>query len=106
MASNRMDSKILKRPKCDQRRHEREMERGNLLYYSNYTIEMKEAASAAVFREITNTILPRSIKMVEYTPRNHPFGFLPILDTQMKVEKGKILFKHYKKPMASMEVIS
>ena len=59
---------------------------------------MKEAASAAVFKEIANTILPRSIKMVEDTPGKHASGFLPILDTQMKVENGKIIFKHYKKP--------
>merc|ERR1712240_988396 len=45
--------------------------------------------------------MPNSIKMIEDTPGNHASGFLPILDTEMK-----ILFRHYKKPMASMEVVN
>ena len=67
---------------------------------------MREAASAAVFRTIANTILPNSIKMVEDTPGKHPSGYLPILDTEMKVENGKIIFRHFKKPMASFEVVN
>merc|ERR1712240_557678 len=45
--------------------------------------------------------MPNSIKMIEDTPGNHASGFLPILDTEMK-----ILFRHFKKPMALMEVVN
>ena len=39
-------------------------DRENLLFESEYTQEMKESASAAVFKDITNSILPKSIRMV------------------------------------------
>ena len=42
--------------------------------------------------------------MVEDTPSNHESGFLPILDTQMAVRNGCFTFKHYTKPMSSLEV--
>ena len=42
--------------------------------------------------------------MVEDVPGNHPSGFLPILDTQMAVSGGKLIFKHFTKAMASLEV--
>ena len=67
---------------------------------------MREAASSVVFITIANTILPNSIKMVEDTPGKHPSGYLLILDTEMKVENGLIVFCHYKKPMASFEVVN
>ena len=59
--------------------------RGNTLYNSDYTLKDKEAASVAVFREIANSIMSNSIKMKEDIPGNHSSGFLPILDTEMKV---------------------
>ena len=43
--------------------------------------------------------------MKEDVPSAHQRGALPILDTEMWVENGKILHSHYSKPMASMEVI-
>ena len=42
--------------------------------------------------------------MVEDIPGNHSSGFLPILDTQMAVREGQFIFKHYNKPMASVEL--
>ena len=42
--------------------------------------------------------------MVKDIPHNHDSGYLPILDTQMAVCEGKFTFKHYTKPMASVEV--
>ena len=69
------------------------------------TPDQEEAASARVFREIANTILPDSIRMKEDVPSAHQRRALPILDTEMWVENGRILHSHYSKPMASMEVI-
>ena len=66
----------------------------------------KEKYSARIFREIANTCKPRSIQMVEDLPGNHETGYLPILDTAMKVEGGQIHFIHYSKPMSSLEVVS
>ena len=57
----------------------------------------KEKYSAKIFREIANTCKPRSIRMVEDLPGNHETGYLPILDTVMKVEGGQIRFIHYSK---------
>ena len=37
---------------------------------------------------------------------NHESGYLPILDTEMKVESGRIVFRHYSKPMSSLEVVN
>ena len=48
---------------------------------------------------------PKSVVMVENTPHNHTPGWLPVLDTQMCVKQGKFSFKHYAKPMASLELI-
>ena len=59
-----------------------------------------------MFREIANVCKPRSIWMVEDLPGNHSSGYLPILDTAMRVEEGQIRFIHYSKPMSSLEVVS
>ena len=56
-----------------------------MLNSSDYSQKDKEAASAAVFRTIANTIMPNSIDMVEDIPANHPSGWLPILDTEMRI---------------------
>lgn len=69
-----------------------------------HTNEDVEKHSASVFRQIANTCLPLSVTMVEDTPSNHESGFLPISDTQMAVRDGRFIFKHYTKPMASLEV--
>ena len=45
------------------------------------TPDQEEAASARVFREIANTILPDSIRMKEDVPSAHQRRALPILDT-------------------------
>ena len=75
------------------------------LAQSDHTTADRELASAKIFREIANIILPRSIKMVEDTPHGHPSGYLPILDTEMRVSNGLVEHRHYSKPMASLEVI-
>ena len=71
---------------------------------SEHNMTDREHDLAAIFREIANEILPLSVRMVEDIPGNHPSGFLPILDTQMAVKDGKFLFKHFSKPMASVEL--
>ena len=43
--------------------------------------------------------------MKEDVPGNYQIGLLPILDTQVCVKEGRILFHHYTKPMASLEVV-
>ena len=42
--------------------------------------------------------------MKEDIPSNHPSGCLPILDTQMEIIDGKIIHRHFSKPMSSLEV--
>ena len=69
------------------------------------TRENQERNSAEVYRQIANEVLPRSIKMKEDVPANHRNGLLPILDTQMAIVDGMIVFHHYTKPMASKETI-
>ena len=69
------------------------------------TWDQEEAASAAIFRQIANTFLPSGVKMKEDVPSAHPRRALPILDTEMWVDNGRIIHSHYSKPMASMEVI-
>ena len=72
---------------------------------SVHTQEDREKGSAAIFRTITNTIFPRSIRMVEDVPWNHLSLHLPILDTEMRVENGLFQHRHYSKPMASLVVV-
>ena len=43
--------------------------------------------------------------MKEDTPGKHPHGLLPILDTKVCVKDGRIIFHHFSKPMASLEVV-
>ena len=50
---------------------------------TEHSLEDREKASAAVYRQIANTVLPRSIRMVEDTPHHHISGFLPILDMEI-----------------------
>ena len=72
--------------------------------YEEHTRIEAERWSASVFREIATQAMPRSVWMVEDVPGNHPNGFLPILDTQMAVIGGIFRFKHFSKPMSSLEV--
>ena len=67
--------------------------------------EEREAWSAEVYRTIANEVLPTSVRMKEDVPGNYPSGLLPILDTQVCVRNGRILFHHFSKPMASLEVV-
>ena len=78
--------------------------RANMKSNLEHTLIDRERNSAAIMREIANEILPLSVKMVEDIPGNHDSGYLPILDTQMVVCEAKFTFKHYTKPMASVEV--
>ena len=77
----------------------------NLLALEDRTIAQEEAASARIYREVANSILPSSVRMKEDVPSNHPSGAIPILDTEMWIESGRIYHSHYSKPMASKEVI-
>ena len=70
-----------------------------------HTVEDRERHSASIYREIANTIRPRSVRMKEDIPANHPSGMLPILDCQMAVVGGRIVHHYYAKPMASLEVV-
>ena len=77
----------------------------NHLASQDRTQAQKEAASTRMCREIANSILPSSVRMKEDVPSNHSNGALPILDTEMWIENGRIQFVHYSKPMTSKEVI-
>ena len=44
------------------------------------------ARTARLYRNIANTIMPRSVVMEEDIPENHSDGYLPILDCKMKME--------------------
>ena len=70
-----------------------------------HTQDDKESWSAAIYKKIANEVLPNSVIMKEDTPGKHPHGLLPILDTKVCVKDGKIIFHHYAKPMASLEVV-
>ena len=70
-----------------------------------HTQDEREAWSARIYREIANEVLPTSVRMKEDVPGNCPSGLLPILDTQVCVKDGRILFHHFSKPMASLEVV-
>ena len=67
--------------------------------------EEREAWSAEAYRTIANEVLPTSVRMKEDVPGNYPSGLLPILDTQVCVRNGRILFHHFSKTMASLEVV-
>ena len=62
--------------------------------------------TARIMTKIANDTVPDSIKMVEDTCSRHANGRIPILDTEMWIgEEGQVRHSHYKKPMASGEVI-
>ena len=69
------------------------------------TQEEREKRSAAIYRIIANEVKPRSIKMKEDIPYNHHNQLLPILDTQMGVVNGQVVFHHFSKKMSSLEVV-
>ena len=60
--------------------------------------------TARLLRTIANTITPM-IQMQEDVPTNHPSGKLPILDLEVWIHNGKILYSFYKKPMSSRLVV-
>ena len=64
-----------------------------------------EEQSAMIMRMIANSIMPDSILMVEDTFNKHANNRIPILDTEMWVKDGRFYHDHYRKPMASKEVI-
>ena len=66
----------------------------------------QEAHTAALFRDIANSVMPNSIVMVEDTASRHGNKKLPILDMEMWMEKEKIIHQFYAKPMTSKSVIS
>ena len=72
---------------------------------SDYTQDEREVYLAGIYRRIANEVLPERVIMKEDTPGKHPNGLLPILDTKVCVKDGRILFHHYSKPMASLEVV-
>ena len=76
------------------------------MQHLNIQSVIEKKNSAMVFKQIANTILPKSIRMVEDTPHNHSNGYLPILDTEMKAANGRFTHRHYAKPMASVEVVN
>ena len=44
--------------------------------------------------------------MLDDSAHHHISGFLPILDTEMKVSNGLFTHRHYSKPMASIEIVN
>ena len=59
-----------------------------------------------ILTEMANTIDP-DIRMSSEVPSDFSEGMLPFLDTQMWVDEstGKVLWKHYEKPMNSRIVM-
>ena len=45
------------------------------------------------------------MKVTTYCPSNHPSGFTPVLDIQVKAQQNKIIYKFYEKPMSSKKTI-
>jgi hypothetical protein len=58
--------------------------------------------TARLLQELANTLCP-SIQMTADYPSAHPDGWMPILDTSVRVRKedNTVDFRHYRKPMAS-----
>ena len=65
-----------------------------------------DAFSARVYKEIANTIMPKSIIMEVDFPSNSAGGKLPILDMMVWVENSQVMFTFYQKPMASRALVS
>ena len=65
----------------------------------------QDSHTAAVYRQVADTILRRSITMKEDVASNHSDKKLPILDMAMWATGSKILHQLYTKPMASRAVI-
>ena len=61
--------------------------------------------AAKVYQAVANTIRPKSIIMEVDYPSNNPSGKLPILDMQVWVERGQIMFLFFMKPMASRALV-
>ena len=55
--------------------------------------------------KIANEVLPTNVRMKANVLGNYPSGLLPILDTKVCFKDGRILFHHFSKPMASMEIV-
>ena len=64
-----------------------------------------ELRTAKFVTSITNTVMPRSIKMKHDVAGNHDEKWLPVLDLELRVENNIIYSRFYKKPMASSKVI-
>ena len=60
--------------------------------------------TARVFQSIANSICD-FLQVTVDSPSQHESGFMPVLDIAVKVENNKILYKFYKKPIASKKVI-
>ena len=58
----------------------------NLLALEDRTTAQEEAASAKIYREIANSILPTGVRMKEDVPSNHQSGAIPILDRDVDRE--------------------
>ena len=56
--------------------------------------------TAKLFLEIANSVCD-FIKLTVDCPSMHSEGFMPILDTQVKIENNKCIFKFYKKKVAN-----
>ena len=69
------------------------------------TEEERVRNTARFYRVIAITIMPESIEMEEDVGCNHEDGYIPILDTKMRMHEGGIIHKFYAKPMTTREVI-
>ena len=64
-----------------------------------------DAHTASIYRDIANTVLPRSVVMEEDVASEHPGKKLPILDMETWVEDSSIKFQFFRKPMSSRAVV-
>ena len=64
-----------------------------------------ELRTAKFVTSITNTMMPRSIKMKYDVAGNHMEGWLPVLDLELRIVDNIIYSRFYRKPMATNKVI-
>ena len=60
--------------------------------------------TAKIYEEIANSV-SSCVAVTTDCPSNNNSGFMPVLDIQMKVIDGKVVYKFYKKPMSNQRVI-
>ena len=67
--------------------------------------EERDKNSSRVYRMLANEVKPKSIRMKEDVPWNHENKNLPILDTQMRIVGGQVIYQHFSREKSSLGVV-